>query len=65
MSQWSMTLKTTRAKLGKTQTEMADILGLGGKHYICMLESGGYTFSDTIKRSLDYVNKLNELGHEF
>ena len=57
-------LKRLRKDLGFNQEQMAKALGLSGKHYISMLESGKYEFSPSVAKCMAYISRLLELGHK-
>ena len=64
LMEWSKELKALRKELGFSQVRMAEVLGLSGKVYISMLESGNYKFSQSTIRCIEYVRKLNALGQK-
>ena len=52
-----MTLKEARERVGKTQQEMADLLGIS-RNYLALIESGKRPESpDILERALLIVNK--------
>ena len=52
-----MTVKETRERLGKTQAEMADLLGIS-RNYLALIETGKRPeSSDILERALLIVNK--------
>lgn len=52
-----MTLKETRARLGKTQQEMADLLGIS-RNYLALIEVGKRPESpELLEKALLIVNK--------
>ena len=57
-------LKGLRKDLGFNQEQMAKALGLSGKHYISMLESGRYEFSPSVCKCMAYIRSLLDLGHK-
>ena len=57
-------LKGLRKDLGFNQDQMAKALGLSGKHYISMLESGRYEFSPSVCKCMAYIRSLLDLGHK-
>ena len=60
----SVQLKKLRKDLGFNQEQMAKALGLSGKHYISMLESGKYKFTPSVTKCMAYISKLLDLGHK-
>lgn len=55
-----MTLKETRERLGKTQAEMADLLGIS-RNYLALIEVGKRTESpDLLSRALLIVNSSQQ-----
>ena len=57
-------LKKLRKDLGFNQEQMAKALGLSGKNYISMLESGKFEFSPSVTKCMEYIRVLLDLGHK-
>ena len=57
-------LKELRLELGFNQEQMAKALGLSGKNYISMLESGRYKFTPSVCKCIEYIRVLVGLGYK-